>query len=440
MSEPGVLLIRNGQVIDGTGRDPLPNASILIDQGRFKEITPGDIRVPPGSNITVIDATGKTILPGLIDMHAHLLSGGFDTITDVIDAYDLPTQKRALKQMLYWGVTAVYNPVQPLDSGLRLRAQVAEDHFPSPRLFISGPGFTAPNGWAGSFLPLARVEPKSVEEVKQQVNRLADANVDILKVYYDTQCCAFLNPLPKLETPLMETIIQEAHARNLPIMLHAYDNQYHKDALKAGVDILAHSAVTAPVDDEYLVLAKKNKTLYLATLCAYHDAFDEAALRDFIAQDFVQKTIPQETLNSLAEGGPLDDFMKIIKQPYMKNQLPTIQANLKTVFDNGIAIGVGPDTGVMGAFPGIAVHREMELMVEAGIPPAQVVVAATQTAARYLRQTALGTIETGKIADVVIVSDDPLEDIRNTRNIEAVIQGGRLINREELLREILENS
>jgi imidazolonepropionase-like amidohydrolase len=430
------LLIRNGQIIDGTGNDPLRNGSILIQDGWFKEISIGDVEAPPQA--TVLDATGKTILPGLVDMHSHLLSGGFDSITDVIDSFEPVTQRRSLKQMLYWGVTATYSPVQPLQSGLQLRDEVAKEKFPAPRLFISGPGFTAPNGWAGSLLPLARMEPKTLEEAEQQVNQLADAGVNILKIYYDTQCCAFRSPLPKLETPIMERIIQTAHSRNLRVMLHAYDNKFHIDALIAGVDILAHSAVTAPIDDEYIELAGKANALYLATLSVYHDAFNEDSLREFIAQDFVQETVPKKTLDTLAEGGPLDEFLRITKKDYIREQLPTIQANLKKVAENGIAVGVGPDTGVMGAFPGISVHREMELMVQAGIPPARVLVAASKTAAEYLGEESLGTIQQGKMADLVIIRGDPQEDIRHTRNIDLVMKAGRVIDREKLLQEILE--
>jgi imidazolonepropionase-like amidohydrolase len=429
------VLIRNGRIIDGTGNEPR-TGSILIEDGRFKEISNGAVEAPPDA--TVVDADGKTVLPGLIDMHAHLLTGGFDSITEVIDSFDPPTQERALKQMLFWGVTATYSPVQPLDSGLELRARVAQSNFPAPRLFISGPGFTAPQGWAGSLLPLARMEPTSLEEAEQQVRLLADAGVDILKIYYDTQCCAFLSPLPRMETPIMERIIQSAHERNLKVMLHAYDNEYHTDALRAGVDILAHSAVTAPVDDEYVDLAKKANALYLATLSVYHDAFDEDSLREFIAQDFVQQTVPRKTLDSLAAGGPLDEFVKITKKNYIQQQLPTIQTNLKKVAESGIAIGVGPDTGVMGAFPGISVHREMELMVQAGIPAAAVLTAATKTAAEYLREQSLGTIEQGKTADLIIINGNPLEDIRHTRNIEVVMKQGRVVDREKLLQEILE--
>lgn len=431
------VLIQNGQVIDGTGREPLVNTSILIERGFFKEIRKGHIKAP--ADAVVIDAMGKTILPGLIDMHAHLLSGGFDTISGKSMSYDVGEQKRALKQMLYWGVTGVYDPVQPLEVGLQLRAQVAGNIFPSPRLFISGPGFTAPGGWGGSNNPSARIEPRDLRDVQQQVGRLADAQVDILKVFYDDMSVAFTSPLPQLEKGLLESIIKEAHSKKLKVMVHAYNNENHKDALKAGADMMAHSAVTAPVDDEYLQLARKNKTLYLATLSVYHDVFDEKVIRDFIARDFVQKTVPKKTLDTLVEKGPLDSFEKTIKQDYFKRQLPTIMANLKKVFESGIAVGVGPDTGVPGAFPGIAVHREMELMVQAGLPPAAVLVAATKTAADYLGQPLLGTIERGKMADVVIVNGDPLEDIRHTRHIECVIKEGHIINRERLLEDILES-
>ena len=310
--------------------------------------------------------------------------------------------------------------------------------FPSPRLFISGPGFTAPGGWAGSLLPIARMEPHDLKEAEQQVQQLAEAKVDILKIYYDTQCCAFLSPLPKLEKSIMEAIIRQAHAMKLRVMLHAYDNEYHKDALRAGIDILAHSAVTAPIDEEYIELAKDSKVLYLSTLSIYHDAFNEKSLRNYVAQDFVQNTISKKTLETLAAGGPLDGFEKSIKQSYLMEQLPTIQANLKNIFQNGVAIGVGPDTGVMGAFPGLSVHREMELMVQAGVPPASVLMAATKTAAQYLEASEFGTIEPGKVADLILINGEPLKDIRDTRNIDMVIQNGVIIDREKLLQEIQE--
>src|SRR5207253_8396522 len=141
-------------------------------------------------------------------------------------------------------------PVQPLALGLQLRKETNDNAFPAPRLFISGPGFTAPGGWAGSFDPSARMEPRSVADAKEKVALLSNAKVDFLKVFYDSMGCSFSNSLPKLTQPLLDAIVAEAHARQLKVMVHVYETADHKDALKAGADIMAHSAITATVDDE----------------------------------------------------------------------------------------------------------------------------------------------------------------------------------------------
>lgn len=429
------VLIRNARLIDGTGRAPLERVTILIEGGRFVEITQRELR--DQGTTRVIDAAGKTALPGLIDMHAHLLSGGFDTISEKSMSYDPADQRRALKQMLYWGVTGVCDPVQPLESGVAIRAQANRDPLQSPRLFISGPGFTAPGGWAGSSDPAARFEPRNKEEARAQIDKLARARVDFIKVFYDDMRDAFAFPLPKLNKELMRAIISAAHAHNIKAMVHVYDTEGHKDALRAGADMMAHSAITAPVDDEYIRLARKNRTLYLSTLSVYHDVFDETAIRALISKDFVRKSVPRKTLATLEAAEPLASFEKSIRRDYIKRQLPTIDGNLRRLFEAGVPLGVGPDTGVPGAFPGIAVHREMELMVRAGVPAAAVLVAATKIGAEYLGHSSVGTIERGKRADLLLVHGDPLKDIRETRNIELVMKDGQIIDRNRLLSDIM---
>ena len=436
MGSGQTILISNISLIDGTGTAPQPNASVLIRNGKFEKIFQ---RQEQATDATVIDGAGKFLLPGLFDMHAHLLSGGFDSITDQIDSFDPETEKRALMQMLYWGVTTVFNPVQPLATAEELRNYESANPSLSPRVLLSGPGFTAPGGWAGSFLPIARLEPDEPKSAREQVNTLADASVDFLKVYYDGQCCAFVSPLPKLKKAVMQEIVTTAHTRKLKVMVHAYDVENHLDALRAGADIMAHSAVTAPVNEEYLRLSRKNNVMYLATLSAYHDAFNPSALREFISQDFVQKSVPKKTLSTLASGGPLDGFLTSVKASFIAGQWPVILGNLKAIFDRGVPIAVGPDTGIMGAFPGISVHRELELMAEASIPASSLLAAATSVPAKYLGLHGLGVIEEGAIADAVITTKNPSTDIRDTRTVETVIKGGVVVDRAELLRKILSN-
>jgi imidazolonepropionase-like amidohydrolase len=435
-SDKSAVLIANARLLDGSGGPPIDRADILIEGGVFTRISAGEIE--PSAGALTLDAKGKTVIPGLIDMHAHLISGGFDTVSEKSMSYDLLDQRRALMQMLYWGVTAVYSPVQPLKAGLELREEVRQNAFPSPRLFISGPGFTASQGWAGSMDPAARLEPRDAAEAADQVAELAEAGIDIIKIFYDDMDSAFCTPLPKLSKPLMEAVIDQAHLSKRRVMVHVYDTDGHKDAINAGADIMAHSAITAPVDEEYLARATKQKTLYLSTLCVYNDVFDENVIREYISRDFVRRSVPEKTLNTLVSEQPLDGFEQSIKQSNIKRLMPTIQANLRAVFHSGVPIGIGPDTGVPGAFPGLAVHREMELMAEAGIPEMALLTAATRTGAQYLDRDDLGVIEEGRVADAVIIDEDPLDDIRNTRKIHTVIKDGVVVDREGLLGIIME--
>lgn len=430
------LLIRNARVIDGTGAKPLDNASIAISDGVIQELTVSSLNA--GNDWQIIDARGKIVIPGLIDMHAHLISGGFDTISDVGITFDIALERRMLKQMLYWGITAVYSPVQPLAIGTALRRETASGEFLLPELFISGPGFAASGGWAGANDPDARREPTNAQEAARAMDELAEAKVDIIKIFYDDMSCAFTHSMTKMARPVMEAVVKAAHERGLKVMVHAYDNENHKETMRAGADIMAHSAVTAPVDDEYIKVARENHAMYLGTLSIYYDTFDQLSIRELIRSEHVTRSVPQATLSTLAEGGPLDQFEGMIRQTYIKQQLPVIAENMRKVWQAGISLGVGPDTGVMGAFPGFAVHREMELMAQSGVAPMAVLQAATANGAACLGRSQIGTIARGKIADLVVLRSNPLEDIRNTRDISDVIRGGVVVDREQLRTDVFE--
>ena len=425
------LLIRGGTIISG-GSNPPFKADVAIGGDHIVEVRP---HLEAGPGWTVIDAAGKFVVPGFIDLHAHLISGGFDTISNAGMTFDLDVARRVLQQMLYWGVTSVYSPVQPLDFGLRLRKETQATT--ATRLFISGPGFTAPGGWAGANLAEARYEPQNAAEAERDLDELADAHIDIVKIFFDDMSCAFRRPLSKLSTPVMQTIVRGAHERGLQVMVHAYALENHKDTMRAGADIMAHSVITAPVDEEYITLAREHNVMYQGTLSIYHDAFDETSIRKLIENEAITRSVPAVTLRTLSYPGPLDEFESMIRQTFIRQQLPVIAANMRKVWEEGIELGVGPDTGVMGAFPGFAVHREMELMAQAGVPTAAVLHAATAAAADRLHRADLGRIEVGGIADLVVLTSNPLDDILHTRSVEQVIRGGVVVDRDELRKQIL---
>lgn len=425
------VAIHDARVIDCTGRPPQDRRTLLIEDDRIVAILASEH--DQGIDALRIDAAGRTVIPGLIDMHAHLLSGGFDTVVDTGASYGELTQRRALAQMLYWGVTSCHFSVQPLTNVRWLRAGLSSGDIAGPRLYLSGPGVTAPRGWAGSNLPDARLELDSVDDVPSAIGRLAEHGVDFIKIFYDDMCCAFHRAMPKLNRTVMQAVIREAHRHGLPVAVHVYELDGHLEVLEAGGDLLYHSAVTGAIDDRYIRLARASGSAYIATLSIYNDTYDPDAVRAWSASPEVQATVPSITLDTLGAGGPLDAFESFTKRDAMRRNLPTIMDNLRRIHEAGVPFAVGPDTGVPGVFPGISVHREMELMVKAGVPPANVLQAATRQAAALLGDPLAGTIERGKRADFLLLDADPLVDIRATRAIAAVWQNGAAVDRRRLL-------
>ena len=432
--ETGPSVIRNARIIDGSGRPPLERHAIFIESGNITGVLPESDSLEFGPRH--YDASGKTVIPGLIDMHAHLISGGFDTVVDVGASYEVNDQKRVLRQMLYWGVVGCHFSVQPMDNGLWLREAAASGEIEAPRLYISGPGVTAPAGWAGSNLSDARLELDDPDDAPAAIEKLAGYGVDFVKVFYDSMCCAFHQAMPMLRKDVLERVIAEAHRHGLPVAVHVYELEGHRDVLRAGGDILYHSAVTGSIDEDYLEAMRANGSLYVATLSIYNDTYEPEAIRAWADSPWVRESVPKATLDSLGPGGPLDEFDAFTRRDNIARQLPTIMANMKTIHDAGIPFAAGPDTGVPGVFPGLSVHREMELMVAAGVPELAAISAATSRAATFAGEPALGSLAPGKSADLLILSEDPLADIRATRSIECVIKQGKTIDRERLRSEI----
>lgn len=423
----GSKVITGATLIDGMTRASISNALIVIEGTRITQVASADsARLPSGAE--VIDARGKFVIPGLADMHNHLGDGTFGPPSGVED------WPKNLAHLLPFGFTMIFTQeMHDLKGFVQLKQLASADNSAFPHFFGVGNWFQAKGSldWQKGFAP------ETPEQARSAVRQLRAANVDAVKFVYSDNTYAFKKPNPKFMPEVMAAIIDEAHQQGLKAYAHAPILKFAKEVLRAGGDGFVHGILSDPVDEEFIELMKKNRAIYIPTHAVFEAAADigswarrEAAFND-------RGLIPKE----MFEAGMKPEFIRGFEQridnlAYMKTHLPILRANTKKVFDAGILVIAGSDnnhTGT-GIALGLASQLELVLMTEAGLTPMQVLQTATINAARMVgREKDLGSVEVGKLADLVILDADPLADIGNVRRIFRVIKGGVVHNPNEML-------
>jgi imidazolonepropionase-like amidohydrolase len=427
---PKLKVIAGATLIDGTGRPPIKAAVIVIEGTRIRHVGPRTkTRIPAGAQI--IEAHGKFVIPGLADMHNHLSEGTFSFSEPPSDF------QKNLGRMLAWGFTTVFDQGIPdLKSFAELKRVSVEDTAPYPHFYGVGRRFAAKGGHGSS---LGAYTPDTPEAARMAVRELKTAAVDAVKLVHDDLSYVTKQPRPKLKPEVVAAIIDEAHKQGLKAYVHAPILKDAKDVLLAGADGLVHGIISEPVDDEFITLMKKNPAVYITTHAIFEAAADialwarrEAAFdeRGLIAKDVFE--VGMSPANVKQWEARLDNLA------HLKERLPVLRANLKKVSDAGILVVAGSDTSSAGSGTGVllglASQMELTLLVEAGLTPMQAIRAATINAARMIgREKDLGTVEAGKLADLVILGADPLADIGNVRRIDRVVKGGVIYDPAELL-------
>ncbi|CAN5688489.1 amidohydrolase family protein [soil metagenome] len=418
-------------LIDGTNRGPVPDAVVIIEGTRIKQVgSRNKTRIAKGTE--VIDATGKFVIPGLADMHQHLGEGNFDLNQGQADF------KKNLARLLGWGFTTVFSFGTPaLETFSELKRLSANEESRYPHFFGVGVLIRAREGHGslqGGFTP------ETPDEARKQVRELKAANVDAIKFVHTDLRYVTRQPRPLLKPEVMAAIIDEAHKLGLKAYVHAPVLGYAKEALRAGADGLVHGILSDQVDDEFIGLLKKNRAVYIPTHAIFEAAGDIGAWARRAAAFDERGLIAKEVFDvGLSPSNVTRWEEKWNNVAYMKERLPILRSNLKKVWDAGILVVAGSDTGNSGAgtLLGLSSQLELWLMVEAGLTPGQSLQAATINAALMVgRQKDLGTIEAGKLADLVILDADPLADIRNVRTIFRVIKGGIVYDQVTLLRGV----
>src|SRR5882672_2038960 len=415
------------------------NSTVIIAGSRIESIGPASSTpVPAGAKR--IDGKGKWVVPGLIDSHVHFFqSGNLYTRPDVADfnawmpyAREVERNKRRLaatfKVWLASGVTSVVDIGGPFwnfevrDAALKSPA--------APRVAVAGPLLSMIDRVKLDLGDPPIIKITSADEARALVRRELARKPDFIKVWFIHQ--------PGDDLAVQEAIVKAAgdaaHAAGVRLAVHATELLVAKASLRAGADFLVHSVEDAPVDDEFLALAKKNKAIYCPTLfvvMGYRYALSNTWQPTEIEKRLADPQIlaMMHDLDKMPKDKLPERVAKAMASPPQVKPSATALANLQKVWDEGIPVAMGTDAGNIGTLHGPSVFREMAIMVQSGLTTLEVLRSATTNGAKAVGRE-VGALAPGKLADVLILDADPLANIENLSRIHRVIKDGRVYSPE----------
>jgi len=440
---PPPLAIVGATLVDGSGGAAVPNAVVVMREGRIACAGPR-ARCPVPSDVDTVSATGKWLIPGLIDAHVHFSQTGWvDGRPDALDLRDRhpydaveaelhARPERFFRSYLCSGVTSVFD-VGGYPWTLELQERTARSSA-APRVRAAGSLLSTIDFWLN--LPDQRQFIYMADEgtVRQAVRAHKTWGAAAIKVWY------IMPPQPP-DTARVSALVRaagdEARKVGLPLIVHATGLWEAKDALRAGARVLVHSVWSAPVDDEFLTLARRQSTIYVPTLMV-PDGYRQVAARHFAGERQPLACVDPATRAKALATDTVAPAQRPTSAALEERTARTArsfaqaQANLKRVYDAGIPVALGTDAGNPLTLHGASVFMELEAMQASGLAPRDVLVAATANAARALGLDSTGTVTGGAAADLVVLDADPLADIRNVRRIALVVRRGEVYTRHEL--------
>lgn len=379
-------------LIDGTGRPPVPNAVIVVRDGRIAAVGPVDaVTIPSGAERVALD--GTFIIPGLINAHGH-----------VNDA------TRDLRVYAAYGVTTVFSLGGESDAVFAARAAQNTPALDRARVFVSGPVLS----------------PRTPDEARRQVAEVVARQVDFIKIRVDDN----LGTTQKMLPEVYRAVIDEAHRRRGKVAAHVFYLADTKRLLAAGVDFIGHSIRDTTVDAEVIAALRRRNVCVSPTLMREVSTFVYESTPAFFSDSFFLAHANPDWVATLRQPARQAEFRNSASAQRYKAALEVASRNVKILSDAGVPIAMGTDTGPHGRFQGYFELLELELMVKAGLSTHQALAAATRDAARCMgAERDLGTLEPGKWADFVVLEANPLQDIRNVMRITQVRVAGNIAGR-----------
>ena len=439
-------LIRGARIFVGDGK-VIESGAILIRGGKIAEVYEGEGPDPRIAKATLIEAAGKTVLPGLIDVHVHLVATG-GLYADMSHYDPEPHMLRDLAAYLYSGVTAVRSVGDPLDLVLKVRSSVNNGEKLGSEVFTCGPLFTVQGGHGTEYFKdmpanirqqaeaqFTRI-PASADEARRQVDELKNSGVDCIKAILEAG--AGSRVFNRLDSAIFRAVAEESHAQGLPFAVHTGDIRDVVDAVTAGADSIEHGSFREAIPDLLFQQMVSKKTFYDPTL-SIGEAFKDfaAGKTDLLKRSLVQQVGPADLIESTEKAMASADTEKArehIAQFPLSLDIGT--HNLLRAYKDGVTLVTGSDAGNYLIFHGPTVQHELALWVHAGIPPAVALQAATYNAARLLRaENHIGSIHVGNDADLLLVDGNPLEDISAVERISIVIFKGEQLDRSDLFNQ-----
>ena len=390
-----------GAHVVGIGNAPdIEDATIVVRDGRIAAIGASrSVTIPAGAQ--TIRMAGAFVVPGFISAHVH--------ISDVDGlrprAYTAANTARQLGVLARYGVTTVWSLGGEQPPAFEARDAQSVPTLDRARIYLAGEVITA----------------ATAAEAKQAVARVAATKPDLIKIRVDDN----LGTTAKMTPEVYRAVIEEAHARKLRVASHIFYLDDAKDLLRSGADVIAHSVRDRDVDDEFVSLLKTKRAAYIPTLTRELSTFVYESTPAFFSDPFFLREADPAVVAQLTEPARQAAIRDSRSAQRYKAGLEIAKRNLKRVADSGALIAMGTDAGPFPErFQGYFEHLEMEMMVEAGMSPAQVLRAATVDAARTMRVDGVGKLAAGGWADLVALDADPRVDIRNTRKIAGVWVAG----------------
>lgn len=405
---PKTVYVRAGRLFDGTTDTVSTNVVIVVEGERIKNVSPaGSVSIPQGA--TVIDLSRSTVLPGLIDCHTHLGSRA-DRYDEIYHFKSTPFQSAFAgvvnaRKTLEAGFTSVRDVGSLPFLAVDLRNSINEGFIPGPRIVASGPGIsiTGGHGDLNNFSPQTRVSmfpeernfqiADGVDQVRHVVRAQVKYGVDVIKILATGGVLSKGDSpgAPQFTFEELKAAAEEAHMAGRKIAAHAHGTQGIKNAILAGIDSIEHASL---IDDEGIRLAKEHGTYLVMDI--YND--------DYILGKAIEFGLPKENVEKEKTVGKLQ------------------RENFERAVKAGAKMAFGTDAGV---YPHGDNAKQFFYMVKFGMTPAQAVRAATTNAADLIgRSQDVGTVETGKYADLIAVTADPLQDVRALENVGFVMKGG----------------